>query len=55
MMSYGFPFPLDEDMAKLCKFYDCSPIQLLPQVVLLYALAKLLEKAFGVHLALKRY
>lgn len=48
MMSYEFPIPLDEDVAKVYKFYDSSPIQLSPRVVLVYTRAKLLEKAFGV-------
>lgn len=43
ILTYGIPLLLDENMAKLFKFYDCGPMKMLPQVVLIYAHVKLFE------------
>lgn len=47
MLEYGFSILLDEDIEKLCRFFDCFLIQLSNHVVLIYKWAKILEKDFG--------
>lgn len=47
MLKYVFPIPLDEDIAKLYRLFDCCPWQLFTKVVLVYKHAKLLESVFG--------